>query len=117
MRQLTLILAATLLATPAFAGWNKVDSKQELSQHVVGKNFIEPESKGWFSLRSNGSLAGGYQGKKLTGKWKWTKGRVCYSRKLGGKALPDNCIVIHVDGNKLTTTRQNGTTVNYVRAK
>jgi len=118
MRPFLMILVVSVFATPAFAEWNKIDSKQELTKLVVGKNYAATKSKAWFQLRSNGKLVGKAAGKDVAGRWKWSKGRVCYARTLGGEKLPDECVIIHVDGDKMITTRQsNGSKALYLRAK
>lgn len=118
MNRLIAIAGALLIAGPAAAEWERIESKAALARQVVGTQFIEPKSKAWFRLNADGSLSGAYQGKDLTGTWKWRSKRVCYTRKLGGERLPDNCITIHIDGNNLATTRQKGgTQVFYVRGK
>lgn len=118
MSRLFAILAVALFAGPAAAEWDRIESKAELAQHVLGTPYIEPVSKAWFRLNADATLSGAYQGKALTGTWKWRKKRVCYTRKLGGERLLDNCIAIHVDGNNLATMRQQGRTmVRYVHGK
>lgn len=115
--QIVAILLVLGVAFPAQAGWTKVKSQDVLSAQVIGKDWVEPKSGGWFRLRKNGKLTGGFQGKKISGKWVWKKNVVCYSRKLGTEKLPPDCIAIRVDGDKLTTTRKSGKgrTINYVR--
>lgn len=108
MRLPLLIAVSLMLSTPAHAAWKTISSEKELNAKVVGKSFIDPASKGWFRLKKNGSLTGGFEGKKLTGNWDWQGKYVCYNRKLGSKKLPGDCIVIRVNGNKITTTRKKG---------
>ena len=115
------ILAASLiasLATPALAEWNRIDSKDEFQQLVMGKSFVHPETKAWFQFVPNGQLAGGARGEKLTGKWRWTGSQACYSRKLGTESFPNDCVALWVDGNKLTTKRKSdGRQIQYVVGK
>lgn len=106
MNRFFTFLAAVTLATPALADWNLIDSKAEFKQLVVGNNFVHQKSKAWFQFTSDGKLTGAAAGGALTGKWRWTGGRACYSRKLGGKSYPRDCVTIWVDGNKAVTKRK-----------
>lgn len=117
MTRIVAFLLALAVAFPAHAAWTWVKSQDVLAAQVVNKEWVEPKSSDWFSLRKNGRLTGGFQGKKISGKWKWSKNVVCYSRKLGTEKLPPDCISIRVDGDKLTTTRNSGKgrTINNVR--
>ena len=118
MTRLFAILLACVIAAPAAAGWERVSSKSDLAAQVVGNKYIEPKTKAWFQLKQDGTLAGGFEGKALTGKWKWRGKRVCYSRELGGEKLPNDCIAIHVDGKNLNVTRKsNGSSVQYVQGR
>lgn len=107
--RLALTAAALLLtALPAHADWTQIKSQKELRAQVIDNRYVDPKSKAWFSLKRDGSLAGGARGEDLTGTWRWKRGVVCYDRKLGGEDLPSNCIVIMVNGNELATIRDSG---------
>lgn len=102
------IAVLSLVATQANAGWEQVTSKAVLSANVVGNEYVNPSNGAWFSFRADGSLDGGYQGKSMTGKWRWSGGKVCFTRALAGKALPKDCVTVHMDGSKIVTTKNNG---------
>ncbi|MEM6386523.1 MAG: hypothetical protein AAF718_09840 [Pseudomonadota bacterium] len=115
MHRFALILTATLLATPAIAEWNQIDSKAEFQELVINKNFVHQETKAWFRFNSNGQLTGGARGEKLTGKWRWSGGQACYTRKLGKQSFPRDCVTLWVDGKKGVTKRKSdGRQVAYV---
>ena len=108
MRFFLLLLAITLTTTPALAGWKTIKSEAELQEKVVGRSFIDPESKAWFRLRKNGKLVGAARKQKLTGAWQWKSGFVCFNRKLGGEKLPSDCVVMQFDRNNIATIRKSG---------
>ncbi len=107
--RLTLATTALLLTTlPAQADWAQIKSQKDLRAQVLDNRYVEPQTKAWFSLKSDGTLTGAARGEELTGTWRWKRGVVCYDRKLGGEALPSNCIAIMVNGDELVTIRDSG---------
>lgn len=100
--------ALMLFALPAQADWTQIKSQKDLRAQVLDNRYVEPQTKAWFALNSDGSLSGGARGQDLTGSWRWKRGAVCYDRKLGGETLPSNCIVIMVNGAELVTIREGG---------
>lgn len=102
------IAALVLTATAAQAEWNQIADADAFSANVVDNSYID-EAGSWFRFNADGSLAGGAQGRELTGMWNFERGMACYSRALGGEALPSDCIVVLVDGDQLVTVRQQGT--------
>lgn len=107
MRLIPIMFLASLAASPAIAAWEHVDTKKEFKELVVDKKFVAP-NKAWFSFLSNGKITGGANGKELTGKWRWRGKFACYDRKLGGEKFPSTCVLIQVDGKKLSTTTEKG---------
>jgi hypothetical protein len=104
----TCLALCLLIAAPAHAGWQTIKSEADLSKLIVGKSWVNPKHEGWFRLRQNGKLTGGFDGKKLSGAWKWDGKHVCYTRKLGREKLPNDCIVVQVDGKNIATIRDKG---------
>jgi len=96
-----------LLASPSFAAWQQISDANMFSSQVVGNSYVDSVGN-WFRFNANGTLSGGANGKDLAGHWQFTRGFACFKRTLGGEALPNDCIVVLIDGNDLVTVRQEG---------
>lgn len=108
IRKSLLILGLSFLAFPALADFERIKTKATMTELVVGNKYVNPKDGAWFSFRADGTLSGGYKKDPLTGNWRWKSRMACFSRSLGDQKLPDDCIVIHIDGNQLVTIRDNG---------
>lgn len=103
-----LAITLALTAAPAYAGWERVKSKDVLFANVVGNDYVNPDNGAWFRFGQGGVLSGGFDGQDITGKWRWSGRMVCFSRKLGGNPLPKDCVTVHLDGKKLATIKNKG---------
>ena len=102
-----LIAAFALCATTAQAEWSQIKDANSFGAAVVGNAYADGNGN-WFRFNANGTLDGGANGQALTGNWRYRNGMACFSRALGGNALPSDCIVVMVDGNRLVTVRDQG---------
>lgn len=108
IRKTLLVLVLSFAAIPAYADFQRIKTKAMMTENVVDNKYVNPKDGAWFVFRADGNLDGGYKKEPLTGNWRWKSRMACFSRSLGDKKLPDDCIVIHIDGNQLITIRDRG---------
>lgn len=107
MRILSAFFVLIASTTPSLAAWQQVTDRTTFSSQVVGNAYVDSNGN-WFRFNANGTLSGGANGKDLAGNWQFTRGFACFNRTLGGEALPNDCIVVLIDGDKLVTVRNEG---------
>lgn len=89
-----------LAATPALA---EID--------LAGKTLAS--KTGTFVLAPDGALSGDVKGKPLTGVWSVKQGKFCRTIKTPAEFAGKQCQAMEMKGNKLTLTREDGSTVTF----
>jgi len=107
MRFLLAYIAFSIFALPAQAAWQQITDTGTFASQVVGNAYVDNNGN-WFRFNANGTLSGGANGQDLAGNWQFVRGFACFNRTLGGEPLPNDCIVVLVDGDKLVTVRNEG---------
>ncbi len=109
---MTRLIAAAVTATfglsaPAFADFQKVQSRSEFVQLVSGKTLTRPLVK--LQVGSNGTISGRGAAWDVSGQWQWKGGYLCRSLEWGGDDLGYNCQEVKVDGSTVRITSDRGT--------
>ena len=104
---LSVIAALTFAAaTPAAAGFYKVNSAEEFRAIVEGKTLTRPLVR--IKVSSNGSISGRGATWDLSGNWTWKNGYFCRSLEWGGDDLGYNCQEVKASGGKIRFTSDQG---------
>ena len=107
-RIIAIATAATLgLAAPAFAEFQKVESRSEFVQLVSGKTLTRPLVK--LRVGPNGTISGKGATWDVSGQWQWKGGYLCRSLEWGGDDLGYNCQEIKAHGDRMRITSDKGT--------
>lgn len=107
-KTVTLACAALLgLAAPAFAEFQKIDSRADFMSAVGGKTLTRPLVK--IQVSGNGQISGTGAAWPVTGKWTWQAGYLCRSLNWGGDDLGYNCQEVKINGSKVRITSDKGT--------
>lgn len=104
---LTTICAAAVCAAPAFADFQKVESRADFVALVSGKTLTRPLVK--LQVQPNGVISGKGAAWAVSGKWQWKDGYLCRSLEWGGDDLGYNCQEVKVHGGKMRITSDRGT--------
>ena len=94
------------LAAPAFAEFQKVESRSEFVQLVSGKTLTRPLVK--LRVGSNGTISGKGATWDVSGQWQWKGGYLCRSLEWGGDDLGYNCQEVKVNGSTVRITSDRG---------
>ena len=94
------------LATPAFAEFQKINSRSDFMSTVGGKTLTRPLVK--IQVNPNGSISGKGASWPVTGKWSWQGGYLCRSLNWGGDDLGYNCQEVKVNGSTVRITSDKG---------
>ena len=98
------------LAIPTLASaesWKRIKSEADFRAMAVDRKSTN--QNGWVTVKSNGSMTGNIKGQgKLQGRWAWGNGFFCRNAKVGKTDLGQNCQVVHVSGNQIRFTRDQG---------
>ena len=71
----TTICAAMICAAPAFADFQKVESRADFVALVSGKTLTRPRVK--LQVSPNGQISGKGAAWPVSGKWQWKDGYLC----------------------------------------
>lgn len=95
------------LASPAFAEFQKIDSRSEFMSAVGGKTLTRPLVR--IQVKSNGQISGKGATWPVTGEWSWQGGYLCRSLIWGGDDMGYNCQEVKVNGSTMRITSDKGT--------
>lgn len=102
------LVAATIgLATPAFAEFQQITTRDAFMQLVGGKTLTRPLVK--LNVTPDGQISGQGAAWPVTGKWQWKAGYLCRSLEWGGDDLGYNCQEVRANGNRVRITSDQGT--------
>ncbi len=109
MKRLITLGAAALmgLAGPAFADFQKVNSRAEFVALVDGKTLSRPLVR--LQVSSDGRISGRGATWDISGRWQWKGGYLCRSLEWGGDDLGYNCQEVRVNGQRMRITSDRGT--------
>lgn len=109
MKRTNILAAAILfgLATPAFAEFQQVTSRNDFMELVTGKTLTRTLVK--LNVLPNGSISGKGASWPVTGQWTWQDGYLCRSLYWGGDDLGYNCQEVKTNGQKVRITSDKGT--------
>ena len=102
-----LIAAAFAVATPAFADFQQVTSRDDFIRLVSGKTLTRPLVK--IQVLPNGNISGTGATWDINGQWTWENGYLCRSLEWGGDDLGYNCQEVKANGNRVRITSDKGT--------
>ena len=106
-RTLSIAAAAiALLAGPALAEFEKVNTRAEFLQLVSGKSLTRPLVR--ISVLPDGRISGTGASWDVTGQWKWQGGYLCRTLQWGGDDLGYNCQEVKAKGNRVRITSDKG---------
>lgn len=109
-RQFLAIFIATALAFPTATlaeSWKRIKSEEQFRTVAVDRKSVN--KNGWVTAKSNGTMTGSIKGQgKIRGKWAWGNGFMCRNINVGKKALGQNCQTVHISGDKIRFTRDQG---------
>ncbi|MEO0378931.1 MAG: dihydrodipicolinate reductase [Pseudomonadota bacterium] len=104
---LTTIAACIVLATPAFAEFQQVTSRDAFLQLVSGKTLTRPLVK--LNVIADGTISGSGASWPVSGEWSWQNGYLCRSLYWGGDDLGYNCQEVKSNGERVRITSDKGT--------
>ena len=108
MKLMTLTICAALAcATPAFADYQKVESRADFIALVSGKTLTRPLVR--LQVSPDGQISGKGAAWPVTGRWQWKDGYLCRSLEWGGDDLGYNCQEVKANGAKVRITSDRGT--------
>ena len=86
--------------------WQHITSESAFNTEVVDQYFGDADGKS--VAKSDGTIAGEFGGKKLSGTWQWKDGYFCRSSTLGDLEIGNDCLVIEVTDRRMRLTLDNG---------
>ncbi|UWQ54577.1 hypothetical protein [Leisingera caerulea] len=96
---------SVIAAAPAGAG--AIKKEKDFMAAVAGKKLVAGDH--WVIASADGKLTGvSPRGEKIVGAWVWNRRFFCRNVYIGQKQLPENCLSVSVDGNRVTFTRDKG---------
>lgn len=103
---ITTICAAVVCAAPAFADFQKVESREDFVALVSGKTLTRPLVR--LQVSPNGEISGKGAAWSVSGKWQWKDGYLCRSLEWGGDDLGYNCQEVKASGGRVRITSDRG---------
>jgi hypothetical protein len=104
---LALSIAVALPTVAVAESWKRIKSEEQFRALAVDRKVAN--ENGWVLSKSNGDMTGNINGQgKLKGKWAWGNGFFCRNAIVGKNDLGQNCQTVHVAGNKIRFTRDQG---------
>ena len=103
---ITACAAVLGLSLPAFADFQKVETRSDFVALVSGKTLTRPLVK--LNVAPNGRISGKGATWDVSGNWKWQGGYLCRNLIWGGDDLGYNCQEIKVHGNTMRITSDKG---------
>lgn len=100
------VAALVGLAAPAFADFQKIESRSEFVQLISGKTLTRPLVR--IRVAPNGTISGRGASWDVSGQWKWQGGYLCRSLEWGGDDLGYNCQEVKVKGSTVRITSDRG---------
>lgn len=94
------------LSTPAWAEFQKVESRSEFVQLISGKTLTRPLVR--LRVAPNGTISGKGATWDVSGQWQWKGGYLCRSLEWGGDDLGYNCQEVKVSGSTVRITSDRG---------
>lgn len=108
MARFAATFALSLMASPAFAEFAKIDDRETFLAYVEGREL----RLGAFGVRlrvnGDGTIAGSGMGAPVTGTWAWQDGYFCREMDWSGTPIPYNCQLVEVSGAKMRFTVDRG---------
>ena len=94
------VLAVAILnASTAASDGRIITTEKEFRNLVVDKKQVA--DWGHLISREDGFITGSYNGKDMTGVWKWEGKYYCRTLSIGSKSLGYDCVEFTISGNKL----------------
>lgn len=108
MKRFSMAFGAALiaLASPAFADFQQVTSRDAFVQLLSGKKLTRPFVE--LQVTPDGRINGRGAAWDVTGQWQWKGNYLCRSLKWGGDDLGYNCQEVKVQGNTVRITSDQG---------
>lgn len=107
MRKALVILAAALVAGPAWAEFQRVEQRDSFVSLVKNRDLTRLGIR--LQVTEDGRIKGNAFGQDVSGQWKWSRGYFCRDLYLSGEILDgDNCQVVEVSGSTLRFTSDRG---------
>jgi hypothetical protein len=103
---LTSIVALLAAATPAFAEFQKVSTRNDFVALMSGKTLTRPFVK--VQALPDGRIAGTGAAWSVSGEWQWKDGYFCRTLFWGNDNLGYNCQEVLVDGDRVRITSDRG---------
>lgn len=104
--KVTALIALVSLATPAFAEFQQITTRDAFVALVGGKTLTRPLVK--LQVLPDGRIAGTGAAWEVSGKWSWENGYLCRSLVWGGDDLGYNCQEVKSDGASVRITSDRG---------
>jgi len=101
-----LAVAASLLAAPAAAEFDKISDEAEFTRLVAGKTLSHPFFK--LQVSPEGVISGHGIRRDVRGQWRWQDGYFCRELFWGDKELGYNCQEVGVNGARIRFTADRG---------
>ncbi len=108
---LTIAAIALGLALPQTADaqqYRTVTDRGEFLELLAGKTLNIRLYNLSLNVTPDGNITGGALGWDVTGSWNWQDGFFCRQMDWGGDAIPYNCQLVEVDGDKMRFTTDQG---------
>lgn len=107
MRVLLFCLAC-LPAAPASADFAPVTNKAEFLSFLGNKTLRDPLLRITLTIGQDGTISGTAVRWGVTGTWSWQDGFFCREMDWTGMAIPYNCQLVEVDGDRMRFTVDQG---------
>jgi len=99
--------AGMALATPAWAEFEQVTSRDDFVALMSGKTLTRPLVR--LQVLPDGRISGMGATWEVSGEWTWENGYLCRSLEWGGDDLGYNCQEVKTNGSKVRITSDRGT--------
>ena len=99
-------METTTTATDATTPPLLIQDESEFRSAIVGKTLTFQGNS--FTLNSDGTLSGPWDGSGITGTWVWDNGAMCREASIGTRQLDPDCQTFAVNGSTATVTRDRG---------
>lgn len=103
-----IVIGLALPKTAEAQQFRTVSDRAEFLQLIAGKTLNIRLYNLSLNVRPDGAITGGAMGWDVTGSWSWQDGFFCRQMDWGGDAIPYNCQLVEVSGNKMRFTTDRG---------
>lgn len=93
-------------------GWTRIATADEFNEAIVGRTITSGPDQTSVQ-NADGTIAGTFRGKAVSGTWSFEHGKQCREAMVGEGKLDYACNIIETRGNQIRITREDGSTQEF----